>query len=60
MKTRVLESMQQLAHDPRAQAEKLAGEDSYRKRVGDHRIVFRVEDEARGVLVTRIKHRREV
>jgi mRNA interferase RelE/StbE len=48
-----------LADDPRGQSEKLAGEGAYRKRVGDYRIVFRVDDALKEVLVTRIKHRRE-
>ena len=56
----VLESMKALADDPRGQAEKLVGEDSYRVRVGDYRIVFRVDGHAHEELVTRIKHRREV
>jgi len=59
-RARVLESMNALSDDPRGQAEKLVGEDSYRVRVGDYRIVFRVDDHAHEVLVTRIKHRREV
>lgn len=54
------EAMLRLQDDPRLRAEKLAGEDSYRVRIGDYRIVFRVDDRAREVLVTRIKHRREV
>jgi mRNA interferase RelE/StbE len=52
--------MAALADDPRGQSEKLAGEGAYRKRMGDYRIVFRVDDRAREVLVTRIKDRREV
>ena len=57
---RVRGSMLALADDPRAQSEKLAVESAYRRRVGDYRIVFRVDDRLREVLVTRIKHRREV
>lgn len=60
MKDRIREALAALERDPRTQSEKLAVEDAYRKRVGDYRIVFRVDDDAREILVTRIKHRREV
>jgi mRNA interferase RelE/StbE len=60
LKERIRASMKSLSDDPRSQADKLVGEDSYRKRVGDYRIVFRVDDAAREILVVRIKHRREV
>ena len=49
-----------LAEDPRTNAEKLQGEDAFRIRVGRYRVVFRVNDHAREVLVVRIAHRREV
>ena len=56
---RIRAAMTVLAKGPRRGAQKLAGEDSYRVRVGDYRIVYRVDDSAREVLVARIKHRRE-
>jgi len=59
VKGRIRAATLALAEDPRGQSEKLAGEDAYRTRVGDYRIVFRVDDSAKEVLVTRIKHRRE-
>lgn len=52
--------MDALSEDPRRAAQKLATGEGYRVRVGDYRIVFRVEDAAHEVLVTRIKHRRAV
>jgi len=39
---------------------KLAGRDDYRIRVGDHRVVYAVDDGERLVLVARVAHRREV
>jgi mRNA interferase RelE/StbE len=60
VKERIRSAMAALVDDPRGQSEKLAGEDAYRKRTGDYRIVFRVDDRAKEVLVARIKHRREV
>jgi mRNA interferase RelE/StbE len=59
-KERVRAAMEALSEEPRSQSQKLAGEDAYRRRVGDYRIVFRVDDDAREVLVTRVKHRRDV
>lgn len=49
-----------LAEGPRSQGEKLGGEDSFRMRVGDYRIVYRVDEGRWAVLVARIKHWREV
>jgi mRNA interferase RelE/StbE len=49
-----------LRNTPRGQSEKLVGENAYRERVGDYRIVFRVDDKRAEVLVTRIRHRRDV
>lgn len=59
-KPRIRAAISALREDPRGGAEKLAAEDAHRARVGDYRIVFRVDDSASEVLVTRMKHRREV
>jgi mRNA interferase RelE/StbE len=37
-----------------------ASADRWRVRVGDHRVIYRVDDETRTVTVLRIAHRREV
>ena len=60
IKERIRAAMEALTDDPRRHAEKLVVEGTYRVRVGNCRIVFRVDDTAREVLVVRIKHRREV
>jgi mRNA interferase RelE/StbE len=39
---------------------KLAGRDDFRIRIGDHRIVYAVDDGHRQITVARITHRREV
>ncbi|HYU62030.1 MAG TPA: type II toxin-antitoxin system RelE/ParE family toxin [Solirubrobacterales bacterium] len=57
---RVRDAILALREDPRARAQKLAVEGAYRVRVGDYRIVFRVDDTAREVLITRVRHRRDV
>ena len=50
-----------LADDPRPRSsEKLVGADAYRVRVGDYRIIYEIDDNARVVIVSRIRHRREV
>lgn len=50
-----------LAEEPRPPgAEKLAGLEAFRIRVGDYRVVYEVDDAARVVVVTRIRHRGDV
>lgn len=60
--TQVTEAIQSLAENPRPPAcLKLSDEESgYRVRVRDIRILYRVDDRAKEVVVYRIKHRREV
>jgi mRNA interferase RelE/StbE len=38
---------------------KLQGTDGYRLRVGDYRVLYTIDDEAKGVLVYSVAHRRE-
>ena len=40
--------------------QKLVGEDGYRIRVGDYRILYRIEDPSKRVFIYRVKHRRKV
>ena len=57
---RINEAISQLADEPRPiGAKKLAGIEGYRVRVGDYRILYRVNDESRMIVVYRVKHRRE-
>lgn len=50
-----------LADEPRPNGTKaLQGEDAYRVRVGDYRIVYVIEDTVLTVTVVRVAHRREV
>lgn len=58
---RVVTRIRLLADDPRpAGAEKLSGEDKYRVRQGNYRILYEIVDETLVVTVVRIGHRREV
>ena len=50
-----------LADQPRpAGCEKLTGEDLYRIRQGDHRVVYSIADAALTVIVVRVGNRRDV
>ena len=58
---RVVDRIRGLAHNPRpAGHEKLTGQERYRIRQGDYRVVYAIDDEARIVEVVKLGHRREV
>ncbi len=59
---RVMPRIESLAASPRPPGcKKLkAGDNEWRIRVGDYRIVYEIDDTAKTVDVTRIAHRREV
>jgi mRNA interferase RelE/StbE len=59
---RTLRSLEQLTVTPRPSGCKKVkgGDNEWRIRVGDYRIVYEIDDAARTVDVTRIAHRREV
>lgn len=58
---RIVARIQLLAQDPRPQgAEKLSGQERYRIRQGDYRILYEIEDDILRVMVVKIGHRRDV
>ena len=58
---RILERIEALAEDPRpAGGEKLTGDDIYRIRQGNYRILYAIEDEVITVTIVRVAHRRDV
>jgi mRNA interferase RelE/StbE len=58
---RIATKIQALANDPRPpQVEKLSGEEKYRLRQGDYRVLYAIDDAARQVTVVKIGHRRDV
>ena len=58
---RVIARIENLAHDPRPTgSEKLSGQERYRVREGDYRILYEIHDHVLLVMVVRIGHRREV
>ena len=58
---RFVEAIRSLADDPRPQGvQKLSGQERYRVREGNYRIVYSIQDEERTVWVVKVGHRREV
>ena len=58
---RVVSRIQALADDPRpVGAEKLSGQERYRVRQGDYRILYEIEDQILRIMVVKIGHRRDV
>ena len=52
--------IQALASNPRPQgSEKLAGDDRYRIRHGNYRVLYEVDDKTVVVAIVRVAHRRE-
>ncbi len=59
-RVRIIGRIRSLATDPRPPGcEKLSGEEKYRIRQGDYRILYSMEDDALTVLVVKVGHRRE-
>ncbi len=58
---RIVDKIQRLAFEPRPfGADKLSGEDKYRLRQGDFRILYEIRDRELVVTVIRIGNRRDV
>jgi len=51
----------QLAEDPRpASCQKLKGRDAWRIRVGNYRVIYEIDDQARNVVILNVGHRKEI
>lgn len=58
---RIADAIMSLADDPRpAGCKKLVGDDRWRVRLGDYRILYLIEDDVLIVTVVEVAHRREV
>ena len=58
---RILATIRTLAHNPRPPgSKKLSGQDRYRLRQGNYRILYAIEDERLIVCVVRVGDRRDV
>jgi mRNA interferase RelE/StbE len=57
----VRDAIRALAYAPRPHGcRKLTGRDGWRIRVGDYRVIFEIDDQARAVTVLSVGHRRDV
>jgi mRNA interferase RelE/StbE len=58
---RIVDKIQALSLDPRpAGCEKLSGDDKFRIRQGNYRIIYLIEDDRLIVIVIKVGHRRDV
>ena len=58
---RLATKIQHLASEPRpAGAEKLSGQEKYRLRQGNYRVLYSVDDARLAVVIVKIGHRRDV
>ena len=58
---RIIKRIRSLAKDPRPHgSQKLSGQEQYRIRQGDYRIVYDVEDKDKLIDIVKIGHRREI
>lgn len=59
--TRIVGKVQSLSIEPRPHGcEKLSGEEKYRVRQGDWRIVYSINDNTKIIEIVKIGHRREI
>jgi mRNA interferase RelE/StbE len=57
---RVLTALEALAQTPRPDGcSKLTGREAWRIRIGDYRVVYEIDDEAKIVVIVVIAHRRD-
>lgn len=58
---KILDKINQLSFNPRpADCKKLLGQEKYRIRCGDYRILYEIEDDLLVVYIVKIGHRRDV
>jgi len=58
---RILKKIRALSKDARpSECLKLTRDEGYRLRVGDYRILYRVDDALKRIFIYRIKHRKDV
>lgn len=49
-----------LSHNPRPYGSlKLTNEEGYRIRIGDYRVLYRIDDTSKKIFIYRVKHRKE-
>ena len=61
IRRRIVRKIETLATTPRPQGlEKLSGQEKYRIRQGDYRVLFSIDDDTQTVTVVKIGHRQDV
>ncbi len=59
--TRIVRKIEDLPTNPRPQGcEKLSGQEKYRVRQGDYRIIYEIRDRDQAIIIVKVGHRREV
>jgi len=60
-RSRIVEKILALAEEPRPpRSKKLSGEEKYRIRQGDYRVLYQIYDNIVTVVVVKVGHRREI
>ncbi len=58
---RIMQRIDRLADEPRpVGVEKLSGDEKYRIRQGNYRILYTIEDEVITVIIVKVGHRRDI
>lgn len=61
IENRIIDSVQCLIYDPRPSGcKKLKGQDGYRIRVGDYRVIYQIKDNILTVFILDIGHRKDI
>lgn len=61
IKNKILDKVYELANNPRPYGSiKMSGNDSYRIRVGDYRVIYEINDKVVKVYIVKIGHRKDV
>jgi mRNA interferase RelE/StbE len=61
LRIRIIKRLLALEENPRPSGiKRLQGEESYRLRVGDYRVLYTIDDKVKKVFILAIGHRREV
>ena len=58
---RIIKRIEKLAHDPRPQGcEKISGQERFRIRQGNYRIIYYIQDDELTIWIVKIGHRRDL
>jgi mRNA interferase RelE/StbE len=58
---RIIKKIEVLRHQPRIKGtEKLSGEDKYRLRQGNYRVIYSIHDAVKEIWIVKIAHRKDV